>query len=116
MTTHISKVARDFNLTETRDNKTFFLATTTTAKLSFARKILREPTLVDKRPKTVHCLLDDLFMATPAWPTPMRALISKLNLSYAPGRPTDSALFNRSARRAVARIPTSSIHVSTPIS
>ena len=46
MTTHISKVARDSNLTETRDNKTFFLATTTTAKLSFARKILREPTLV----------------------------------------------------------------------
>jgi len=60
----------------------------------------------------VHCLVDDLFMATPAWPTPMRALISKLNLSRAPERLTDSALFNRWARRAVARIPTSPINVA----
>ena len=51
-------------------------------------------------------------MATPAWPTPMRALISKLNLSHAPERLTDSALFNRWARRAVARIPTSPINVA----
>ena len=51
-------------------------------------------------------------MATPAWPTPMRALISKLNLPHAPERSTDSALFNRWARRAVARIPTSPINVA----
>ena len=51
-------------------------------------------------------------MATPAWPTPMRALMSKLNLSHAPERLTDSALFNRWARRAVACIPTSSIDVA----
>ena len=51
-------------------------------------------------------------MATPAWPTPMRALTSKLNLSHVPGRLTDSALFNRWARRAVACIPTSSIDVA----
>ncbi len=67
---------------------------------------------MDRPQATVHCLVDDLFMATPAWPTPMRALINKLNLSYAPGRPTDSALFNRWARRAVARIPTSPINVA----
>ena len=48
-------------------------------------------------------------MATPALPTPMRALISKLNLSHALECLTDSALFNRWARRAVACIPTSSI-------
>ena len=27
-----------------------------------------------------NCLEDDLFTATPAWPTPMRALMSKLNV------------------------------------
>ena len=48
-------------------------------------------------------------MATPAWPTPMRALVSKLNLPHSPEHLTDSALFNRGARRAVACIPTSSI-------
>ena len=40
--------------------------------------------VVDGPSQTVHCLEDDLFMATPAWPTPMRALISKLNLSHVP--------------------------------
>ena len=68
--------------------------------------------VVDGPPQTVHCLVDDLFMATPAWPTPMRALISKLNLPHVPERLTDSALFNRWARRAVACIPTSSIDVA----
>ena len=63
------------------------------------------------RSQTVYCLVNDLFMATPAWPTPMRALISKLNLPYAPGRLTDSALFNMWARRAVACISTSPINV-----
>ena len=65
--------------------------------------------VVDGPSKLCICLEDDLFMATPAWPTPMRALISKMNLSHAPERLTDSALFNRWARRAVACIPTSSI-------
>ena len=51
-------------------------------------------------------------MATPAWPTPMRALISKFNSSHAPECVTDCGLFNRPARRAVASIPTSSIHVA----
>ena len=54
MTCMNSKVARDFNLTETRDNKTFFLATTTTAKLSFARKNLRKPTLVFSSAGTIR--------------------------------------------------------------
>ena len=48
-------------------------------------------------------------MATPAWPTPMRALVSKLNLPHSPEHLTDSALFNRGAQRAVACILTSSI-------
>ena len=64
------------------------------------------------RPQTAHCLVDDLFMVTPAWLTPMRALISKLNFSHAPERLTYSAMFNRWARRAVARIPTSPINVA----
>ena len=51
-------------------------------------------------------------MATPAWPTPMRVLISKLNLPHVPERLTDSALFSRWVRRAVACIPTSSIDVA----
>ena len=53
-------------------------------------------------------------MATPAWPTPMpmRELISKLNLSHVPERLTNSALFKRWARRAVACIPASSIYVA----
>jgi hypothetical protein len=68
--------------------------------------------VVDGPSKLCICLEDDLFMATPAWPTPMRALISKMNLSHAPERLTDSALFNRWARRAVACIPTSSIDVA----
>ena len=58
------------------------------------------------------CLLDDLSMATPAWPTPMRALISKFNSPHAPERLTDSELFNRRARRAAACIPTSSSNVA----
>ena len=68
--------------------------------------------VVDGPSKLRICLEDDLFMATPAWPTPMRALISKMNLSHAPERLIDSALFNRWARRAVACIPTSSIDVA----
>ena len=52
-------------------------------------------------------------LATPAWPTPMRALISKFNSSHAPAeRLIDSALFNRWARRASARIPTSPSNVA----
>ena len=58
--------------------------------------------VVDGPSKLCICLEDDLFMATPAWPTPMRALISKLNLSHAPERLTGSALFRLSpaSRRA----------------
>ena len=57
----------------------------------------RENLPVDGASKPCICLEDDLFMATPAWPMPMRALMSvKLNLSHAPERLiTDSALFNR---------------------
>ena len=51
--------------------------------------------VVDRPSKLCICLEDEHFMATPAWPTPMRALISKLDLSHVPERLTDSALFNR---------------------
>ena len=63
------------------------------------------------------CLQDDLFlfMATPAWPTPMRALISKFNSLHVPECITGCGLFNRPARRFFASIPTSSIPFSTRI-
>ena len=76
-------------------------------------ELSRKSSVVDGPSKLCICLEDDLFMATPAWPAPMRALISKLNLLHAPERLTDSALFNRWAQRAVACIPTSSIDVAT---
>ena len=59
--------------------------------------------------KTATASVLGLLMATPAWPTPMRALISKFNSSHAPECATDCGLLNRRARRAVASIPKSSI-------
>ena len=73
-----------------RDSAVFF--SKQTAKRLLVTTIFRENlSVVDGPSKLCICLEDDLFIATPgpAWPTPMRALISKLNLPHAPERLTD---------------------------
>ena len=81
----------------------------TNRKISIEKK--HEPRLCHRRPglkPRVVCLVErTCLMATPAWPTPIRELLSKLNSSRPPCFVADSALSCRWPRAAVTKYTTS---------